>query len=295
MSIFFQLGTHSHNRAIPNGGYQSGKGKGIYRNPVGISTGNIRPLTNNDPQNNIPQKFGLPRPIKLYRRGILSQNYQESQTPGSSVNRQVKSYTGNANMVSQLMDYPGGSSFKENSTTIIQSNCSTCPGVGIVSTYQPSADLTENPNALTQTKSFCCNDEYKALKRVIPTSTNLKKKYYTTTKEYLYNRCNTFEQRQFNYITSGNVISKPGGPEATNNTYRANCNPNFVVTDPNNIEESINQSTCSPVIYKPNNYTFAKQGAVMSSNHILQKIVNTIEKSASSQLNKKVLDYCNCI
>jgi len=283
-SIFFQLGTHSHNRALPSGGFKSGKGIGIYSNPVGITTGNIRPLTNKDPTNNTPQKFGLPRPIKHYRNGIISKN----NTTNTSSTRQVQSYTGNAHMVSRLMDYPGGASFTTNTnTTSIQSECATCPGVGVVSTYQPSADLTDNPSPQTQTPTFCCNEEYKSRKRVIPTSTNLKKKYYTTTYAYLYNRCNTFEQRQFNYLTSGNVDSEPGGPNATENTYRANCNPNFVVMESTDIDKLSNQGKCAPVMYKPNNYTFSKQGAVSSSNHILQKTVNTIKTAA----NHKVVTY----
>jgi len=280
-SIFFQIGTHSHNRAIPYGGYKSGKGKGIYSNPVGASTGNIRPLTNNDPAYVTQQKFGLPRPIKHYRNGILNND---------TFNQQVKSSTGNAHLVTRLMEYPGGAFFNNNVVTDgqLQTECATCPGVGIVSTYQPSADLTDNPNATTQTKEFCCNAESKSRKRVLPPSTLLKKNYYTTTSEYLYNRCNTFEQRQFNYLTSGNVASIPGGPAATDNTYRANCNPNFVVISadisPENIDVASNQSKCSQVMYKPNNYTFAKQGAVSSSNYIIQKTVDNIAKSKSKRV-----------
>ena len=42
-------------------------------------------------------------------------------------------------------------------------------------------------------------DEKKALKRVRPASTNLKKNYYTTHKQYMQNRCQTYEQRVFNF------------------------------------------------------------------------------------------------
>ena len=275
-SIFFQIGTHSHNRAIPSGGYKSGKGNGIYSNPVGISTGNIRPLTNNDPTYITPHKFGLPRPIKHYRNGTMSND---------TFHQQVKSYTGNNHLVSRMMDYPGGAFFNDNVVTDgnLKTECATCPGVGVVSTYQPSADLTDNPNKTTQTKQLCCNAEYKSRKRVLPPNTLLKKKYYTTMREYLYNRCNTFEQRQFNYLTSGNVTSIPGGPLATDNTYRANCNPNFVVlsadVSPENIDAFSNQSKCSEVMYKPNNYTFAQQGAVSSSNYILKRVVDNINKT----------------
>jgi len=267
-SILFHIGTHSHNRAVPQGGYISGKGTGIYSNPVGISTGNIRPLTNNDPSYATTQKYGLPRPIKHYRNGIKSND---------TFNQQVKSYTGHNHMVSRMLDYPGGAFFNDNANGNLQTACINCKGVGVVSTYQPSTDLTDNPNKITQTNELCCNAEYKSLQRVLPANTVLKKNYYTTTKAYLYNRCNTFEQRQFNYITSGNNTSLPGSPSAIDNTYRANCNPNFVVlsadTTPENIEVLSNQSQCSPVMYKPNNYNFAKQGAVTASTYILEKSI----------------------
>jgi hypothetical protein len=83
---------------------------------------------------------------------------------------------------------------------------------------------------------------------VLPTNTNIKKNYYQTTYMYLYNRCQTFKQRQFNFISgptdkkmeqlfmaypfvTAKILeySKPGDPLSIINLYVAQCNPNFTV------------------------------------------------------------------
>jgi hypothetical protein len=88
---------------------------------------------------------------------------------------------------------------------------------------------------------LCCNPEYKARQRVIYASTNLSKNYYTTTKQYLQNRCKTYQQKAFNYLSfntlnnsiynsnpyyitvQNNNIFQPGSPSSLANTYLANC------------------------------------------------------------------------
>ena len=54
--------------------YKSWKGSGPFSNPTGITSTHIRPLTNNDVSNSYPTSFGLPRPIKHYRRGTIIPN-----------------------------------------------------------------------------------------------------------------------------------------------------------------------------------------------------------------------------
>ncbi len=90
--------------------------------------------------------------------------------------------------------------------------------------------LTENPEPATTSPRFCCNEEKKARRRVLPASTNLKQNYYTTHIQYLENRCKTYEQRAFNFVRAAVPLSdpnaKPGSPLALGNTYVANCQPN---------------------------------------------------------------------
>jgi len=282
-TAFYPLGMKTYNNHTNQGGYVSWKGKGVFSNPVGITAGNIRPLTNNDSGNNSSIGFGLPRPIKHYRKGRAIND-----------NTGVASSTGGT-LIKQMLDYPGGYNIFPNTLnevsniTNLNNHCNTCNGIGVISDWMPINNLTEKPEASTQTTIFCCNDEKKALKRTRPANTNLKKKYYTTTSQYLYNRCQTFEQQQFNYLTSGNSEVKPGGPLSINNNYVGNCNPNLdidnLVIDP---ETGISYSTitnpagCKQTQYKPNNYNFGTQGAVSSSDHILRVNVNTINTNKSN-------------
>jgi hypothetical protein len=99
---------------------------------------------------------------------------------------------------------------------------------------------------LTTSNGFCCNEQRKAIRRVIPANTYLPKKYYTTLQQYRQNRCQTYEQRAFNFKTGiDNVMdaydlannplitpcqiknAKPGSPLTTTNLYVANCYPNI--------------------------------------------------------------------
>lgn len=255
-SIFSHIGTHSHNRAIPQGGYISYKGKIPFNNPVGRTSGNIRPLTNNDVANEYIYKFGNPHPIKHYRRGILN--------PQTDIrNQQVRSSTAGTHAVERLIDGPGGYAIAPNDIG------DTCNGIKVVSDWQPSVTLTDNPSAITQTKEFCCNEEKKALRMVHGPKPQLSKRYFTNTKEYLYNRGQTLDQRQYNYITSGNPASKPGGPAAVFNTYNANCASDCVLSSYNNTAGTSGETNvCNKVVYKPSNYKFAKQGAVSGNERI---------------------------
>ena len=60
---------YNHKSTYFNKQYISWKGTGINSNPVGVASGHIRPLTNNDPGNVFQTGFGLPRPIKHFRKG----------------------------------------------------------------------------------------------------------------------------------------------------------------------------------------------------------------------------------
>ena len=275
------------NASLPSQ-YVSWKGTGVFSNPVGTAPSHIRPLTNRDPGNvflsgSFPNRaFGkgrvfIPRPIKHYRKGRTvppaiitpidpSSNIFVTETNliNYNMNRFVPSAKGQSlsggvggggGLVGAMMDRPGGFIIKQNSpkelsnTIELNQNCKTCEGVGIVASYYPNTPyLTENPEPNTQTRLFCCNEEYKARRRVVYASTNLKKNYYTSTKEYLQNRCKTFDQKSFNFQDTKPIITnevalnsgisplvianaKPGSALATFNTYAANCYPNAEIYD----------------------------------------------------------------
>jgi len=258
-----------------------------------------------------------------------------------------------------------------NNNNLINNECKTCEGTAIVSDYYPNKGyLTENPEPNTTNPVLCCNPEYKAKRRAIYASTNLNKNYYTTHAQYLQNRCKTYDQKAFNFLsyktfsnpeyqsnpyylsTSGSSGPVPGSPLSLGNTYLANCQPNAQIydatenamisqmltimlnrgiltqqdidtfytlninsiqgfymwlnqlTDPPKTEAlkvftayldnpytgmpltgPTNPIGCQFVVYKPNNYQFAKQGAVDSSTRMLKLNVDTISTNAASIQN----------
>ena len=359
-------GMNTYNNTSNQGGYVSWKGSGSQSNPVGVTSTNIRPLTNKDMGNVFPTGFGLPRPIKHYRKGrVIPTHYENpSQSPTENydinynLNRAVRSSVGaslgggagGTTLVSQLIGQPGGFSVKANVPHEINEiqqameDCKTCNGIFMVSDFYPNKSyLTQNPEPVTQMPGFCCNEERKARRRVVYANTNLKKNYFTTMQQYRENRCQTFDQRAFNFQTNvpTGFNAKPGSPLALGNLYVGNCQPNGEIEATNIIafidnlveimrernimtsyyvnlfirsnittlkdflqflnvlpaanrqqamsiynEYSMNPyndisfggtKNCKKVIYKPNNYQYATQGAVSSSTRTFKQNVTTIE------------------
>ena len=267
--------------------YLPWKGSGIESNPVGTAPGHIRPLTNNDPGNVFQTGFGLARPIKHFRKGrvipvnpitannltgkdphnnTINININEAGLINYNMNRFVASSKGTSlgggaggrGLLNEMLDNPGSFIIKQNTLNAngqfndLQQDCKTCEGVGIISSYYPNNTyLTDNPEQVTtniSANAFCCNQEYKAKRRAIYASTNLKKNYYTTHKQYLQNRCKTYDQKVFNFqqprpvevtqalLQSGVTLAelasaKPGSALATSNTYVAICYPNAEIYD----------------------------------------------------------------
>jgi hypothetical protein len=400
---------YNHRSTYFNKQYVTWKGTGQNSNPVGTAPGHIRPLTNNDPGNVFQTGFGLPRPIKHFRKGrvippqqienvpnlngvdphnsAISVSINENALINYNINRFVKSSKGTSlgggfggsGLLNDMQDKPGAFTVQQNpqtevdGVTQLDANCRTCEGVGIVASYYPNTKfLQENPDQTTtnyKQYGWCCNDELKAKRRAIYASTNLKKNYYTTTKQYLQNRCKTYDQKAFNFLSvrtnagastsqsnpyyiSVNDAAKPGSPASLTNTYFANCQPNAQIFDAtenalivqmlsimetagiltsgevatfqtlgidtingfwnwlNTLPEPTqnnaltvfsdflknpywgmplsgpsNQTGCQLVVYKPNNYQYAKQGAVDSSTRNLKLNVDTISTNAASIQN----------
>jgi hypothetical protein len=282
-------GGYSNNSTLENIPYVPWKGTGLFSNPIGVTATHIRPLTNMDPGNVFPTGFGLPRPIKHYRKGtVIPINFKvltlDPTNPGQyieknlieyNVNRAVKSSiasslgggSGGTGIISQMIDMPGSFIVKDNGTTLnntldengikpeveagglnIDAECKSCNGVGIVSDWYPINNLSEKPQPNVTNPLLCCSQQRKAMRRVLPSNTNINKKYFQTTYMYLYNRCQTFKQRQFNFIAGiidpkvidiiaqypfvGRSIleyTKPGDPLSNLIYYVAQCNPNFTI------------------------------------------------------------------
>lgn len=225
--------------------YQSWKANDNF---VGTSPANIRPFTNKDYTNTATTGFGLPRPLKQYRLGRSE--------------RIVNSPRGQT--IRQTIDTPGG--------YIIQAE-PTCIGAKIEINLAPNPSLTETPQEFSQTSGFCCNAQKNAYKRVLPTSsnlkdssinTNIKSTYYSTLPQYRDNRCQTYQQRAFNFFPQGAVL-------LPFTEYYAKCTPS--------------NKNCSVVVYNPNNPQFAIQGSVKSSVRTFKIKNTTIETTATLHSN----------
>jgi hypothetical protein len=277
----FPLGMESNN----NKSYKTWKGSGIFSNPVGTTAGNIRPFTNKDYTNDTVYKQGMARPLKQYRKGssvmILDVNNPHSYILSP---REVKSSKSNT-LIGQMIDRPG-------QTNITQIRPATASGICLTSDYMPNPSLSETPQPFSSNGAFCCNAEKNARRMVLPTSTLVKKNYYTRHEEYLKSRCLTYDQRIFNFYQEtpgGNGLAKPGSASAIDNMYTANCYAT-ICKDP---------SRCSLVAYKPSNPQFATQGGVSSSTRTLKLTVTEIEKNMASYrnsngfINKNKFVACN--
>jgi hypothetical protein len=350
-SGYTQQGTYYNKQYIPC------KGTGINSFPVGTAPGHIRPLTNKDTGNSFPTGFGLPRPIKHFRKGRVISNNETNiiNYNNYNVNRFVKSSKGTSlggGLINDMLDKPGSYIVKLNET--LDDTRQLCEGVGIIASYKPNNhNLLDNPEPNTTNRGWCCNQEQKAKQRVMYASTNIKKNYYTNTKQYLQNRCKTFDQKAFNFVsTVAPNNGKPGSPLALTNTYLANCqisnqlydgsvtdlinkmlevilnerilsleevdtfnntNINYITikdffnwiqslpdeqkrqsvlvvfeTFMNNpyigmpLSGPTNPAGCQITVYKPNNYQYAKQGAVSCSTRMLNLNVRTITSNAAS-------------
>ena len=179
-------GGYSNKSTLENMPYVSWKGSGIYSNPIGITSTHIRPLTNNDIGNIFPTGFGLPRPLKQYRKGIvIPTNVNTENAISYNLNRAVKSSIGSSlgggnggtGLISQMIDMPSSFIVKENQlSNNINSECKNCNGIAIVSDWMPINNLTEKPQPNVTNPLLCCNQQKKAYKRTLPSNTNIKKK-----------------------------------------------------------------------------------------------------------------------
>jgi hypothetical protein len=317
-SAFYPLGMNSWNNRTNQNGYKSWKGKGIYSNPIAITSSNIRPLTNKDIGNVFPTGFGLPRPIKHFRKGtVIPILLEQTNNPQIlqiqyNINRNVKSSNGNGNLVSQTIDKPGSFIVKDNSllnnndTNKIDNDCTNCQGVGIISNWYPINNLTEKPQPNVTNNLLCCNEQKKAIKRVLPASTLVKKNYFQTNYMYLYNRCQTFKQRQFNFVSGTidenilNIIkqypfvslkileyAKPGSPLSLTYLYVAQCNPNYTIDNAVEIQfiTFILKSLLQQNIIDENQYTIFK------NYHSIQKLISVFKNILQPEQFNTILQY----
>ena len=158
----------------------------------------------------------------------------------------------------------------------------------VMSYYPNDAYLTENPEPRSQTPAWCCNAEKKARRRVTYASTNLKKNYFTTLQQYRENRCLTYDQRAFNFAEGDPNIGKPGGPESTNSTYYANCQPNteMNIGDPSAFFDSL----LAKRIISQEQYDLFKNVSLYDQLDEMSKLLTDVEREANQTFWQLYLD-----
>jgi hypothetical protein len=156
-------------------------------------------------------------PLTIYRREIATQQDTKCNVRTSTS--------------VDVFNQPGGTINNSSSTN---SN-------GLVNTIDNNLP---NNSCETYTNCSVINSPAENARRRVRSGGMIKKKfdssrntdnYFTTSKQYLASRNNTFEQNQYNYIRMGDSTAKPGTSLASNNLYSANglnhCKKYFVSAD----------------------------------------------------------------
>jgi hypothetical protein len=257
--------------------YESWKGTtGTYPARNAIVPSNSRPSTNgvNDNPNDYQSAFGTARPLKIWRKQLIppKKTASASRVSGSQLSR------------------PGGSV-----STGTDVNCPSCAdntNVASVNTMvfgnnsylttatpnnvYANADYITDPANNIYDKCVSCDPVSNVIKTGV---TKLNKKYYTTSKAYLYARCKTFDQKAMTEKRTGiTYIDSNGKP--------------VLPSDSENGSQVYNMPTCSAIceatgkrvstIYKPSNAQYAVQGAVDSSTRMMRLRQQAMNKNGAS-------------
>jgi len=168
--------------------------------PNGLSVGTIYPTKNKEQPISVSVGASKPFPMKQFRQGY-------NLTPH-------KAFTHSRMRVSTLQDKPGA--YIQNPTVVMTEGGNDCLGTTFVSNVTPIHSLSETPNPhVGQSKEFCCNKERNAKQLVLPTSTILKDNYYIQRVQLLQGRCQTYDQKAFNFVNNSATDS---------NAFIADCN-----------------------------------------------------------------------
>lgn len=256
--------------------YESWKGPaGSYPVWNSITPSNSRPASNGVMENpdDYQSAFGTARPMKHWRKQLVPPVKSSSSAKASG------------NQLSR----PGGAVSVH--TSVLCPSCDSSQSVASVNTliFGNNAyltDTTPNPSYNNGTvitdptnneygKCISCDPESNVIKTG---STLLSKKYYQTTKGYLYARGQTFAQKATPEKRTGVTYVGPDG------------NP-LLPTDADNGPQVFNVPNCSTVcpdnqpvttIYKPNNANYAVQGAVDSSTRMMRLKQQAMNKNGAS-------------
>jgi len=265
--------------------YVTWKGSGLYQSPVATTSASTRPITNKDYSNTAAYKPGATRPQKwAYRKSTIGNHTQTTQTTQLTQGNVSRSHVGSS-MIAQTIDRPGAYSVKQNtihpiSETNPQSRIDK-NAICLVASYYPEPYLTENPLPVSTQPTNCCNIPKFALRMVRGANTNLSKTYYTTTKQYLQNRCQTYEQKAFNFRS-------PALMSLESHEYIANCYPNTNYQSQQNIVPRAIQFLVEGTIIPANVGTDFLQNA--APDYTIEKLVSFLTSLTPTMLAEAAMD-----
>ena len=221
--------------------------------PIGNVPSIITPKTNKDYTNTQPAPFGKPRPLKQRRLGRVVADNNAYKTTNSYYQK----------ILERVFDYPAANIV--NSNEIINEeeeiDCYFYSNIPYTVDYKPIVNITQTPIPLTCSPSLCCNEERKAIRRVVGANTNIKDNYYLTTQEYLQRRCLTYEQNSYDFYKK---IDKK---------YVFQCRGNT-------------NGNCKEAYYNPSNQWFPVEGAVTNNNYInkLKSVTIALDNTNTTRL-----------
>ena len=207
-------------------GFQSWKGQTFTQISSKIHKNSIK-LNNGSP--NIFKS----RPLPIYRREI------SIVYPPHDITNNSSNCFGNArtSLCINQFETPGGTIMYQNNDGNKKGINSVVDGRLIKNQIQKNETFCNKPNY-----SNCLSSQHNALRRTRSAGV-IKRNYYSDTKGYLYSRKQSFDQNQYNFISSGN-------------------------------------SNEPVVVYKPNNYNYSQQGAVDSSTRLDRLKYYTLNRTA---------------
>ena len=219
---------------------------------------------------NMGNNVFLPQPLKIYRKEIVSVpllNPTVQRTPVSI----------------DEMNRPGGSiviqQYKQPHATGLDHLVIDAKEMG------ETNNSTDHPGTcLSFTTGGVCLDPETNARRRVRSSGRMKPNYNSTSQQYLTTRNRTFQQNQFQYLHSGNSTAVPGTAGSGHNVYASQGSASsWAIYDSSGTLSSCSHTkpAFTPVYYKPNNPTFAQQGAVDAGSYLVRKKFDTITNNVA--------------
>lgn len=191
-----------------------------------------------------------PNPVKLYRKEIASQTITSGNPRISSSIQDFERPNGYL-LVSSVLTPAGNCTSLANTLDIDLPNSKYEMGGSIELSTEPKICFSQADNARRR-----CRSGGAAIKQY--DITNRKKNYYTSSKQYLYDRNQTFDQNQFKYAVADNT-------------------------------------SCAAPTVKPSNNRFKTQGGVSSSDLIARVRYEEITNAASQTANAYGAETANAL